>query len=213
MKANLRKLVEIGSHHLGPDGARFPEDIVHMAGALHKELEELLALKNGFFVFESALHIFPLGPASEGYDLGPWNSNDLWRAEYGDMAVGSLFFAEDIFGEQFCLREGRVWRFDPETGEYERVATNLEGWARRILQNYEQETGYPLAHAWQETHGRLPPRERLLPKMPFVLGGEYNVENLYAQDAVKGMKSRAYLARQIRDLPDGAQIQFEITDD
>ena len=51
---------------------------------------------------------------------------------------------------------------------------------------------------------------RLIPKTPFILGGEYNVENLFAFDAVKGMRYRADIWKQIRNLPDGASVQLKV---
>ena len=53
---------------------------------------------------------------------------------------------------------------------------------------------------------------RLLPKIPFALGGEYVVENLYAGRAVDGMRVRAHLATQLVDLPDGAQIEYKVVE-
>jgi len=51
---------------------------------------------------------------------------------------------------------------------------------------------------------------RLMPKIPFVLGGRYRVENLYSLGSASAMKSRGNLARQFKDLPDGAQVRFEV---
>ena len=73
-------------------------------------------------------------------------------------------------------------------------------------------TGYPLAHEWQAAQGRIPAGMRLLPKQPFVLEGDYTLANLYLTDAVEGMKLRGELALQLRDLPDGARVRFEIVD-
>jgi len=213
MGARIRKLLKIASAPLGQPIKQLPEELAGQAGPRQQELAELLRHKNGFFAFESALHVFPVGTVREGYDIQRWNSDDLWRAEYGDMARGLLFFAEDIFGEQFCIREGRVGRFNPETGEVEEVAQDLEAWAALLLEDYEAETGYPLAHDWQRAHGRLRQDQRLIPKIPFVAGGAYAIENLYAQDVVKGMQARANLARQIQNLPDGAQVRLAITDE
>ncbi|MGD9644213.1 MAG: hypothetical protein AB7U73_00785 [Pirellulales bacterium] len=42
------------------------------------------------------------------------------------------------------------------------------------------------------------------------VGGDYVLENLYALDDVKGMRFRASIANQIRDLPDGTKIRFRI---
>lgn len=213
MGAHLDKLVSIASAQLGRVGAPLPAELLGQAGSHAAGLRALLGQKNGFMAFESALHVFPAGSTPNGYSIEQWNAPSLWRAAYGDAAADGLFFAEDIFGEQFCLRSSSIWRFNPETGDSEELAATLEEWAARLLQDYDGETGYPLAHAWQERHGPLPLDRRLLPKIPFVAGGKYALENLYAAEAVEGMKFRAELARQIRNLPDGTPIRFEITDD
>jgi hypothetical protein len=72
------------------------------------------------------------------------------------------------------------------------------------------ETGYWLAHEWQVRHGRLPLTQRLFPKTPFVAGGAYAIDNLYAGEVVEGMRFRGYFANQIRDLPDGARIRLRV---
>lgn len=45
-----------------------------------------------------------------------------------------------------------------------------------------------------------------------MLGGELTPENLSIIDAARGMRSRANLAVQIRDLPDGAAVNFKLVD-
>jgi hypothetical protein len=69
-------------------------------------------------------------------------------------------------------------------------------------------TGYPLGHAGQAIFGQLPAGQRLIPKTPFVLGGQFRVDNLIALEAVEGMNLRSDIWRQIKDLPDGAQIEL-----
>lgn len=199
----LEKLVSIGSGSLaaGP-----------LAG-VPEQLLPLLELSNGFYAFESALHVLPAGaPDGELPGLGEWNSATLWRDAYQELAEGMFFFAEDIFGGQFALRGNEVVSFEPETGEVEVLAGDIEQWAAAVLADYELLTGSGLAHEWQRGHGALAPGTRLLPKRPFVLGGEFTVDNLYQLPAVEGMRLRGQLALQIRDLPDGATIQFKIVE-
>ncbi len=135
-----------------------------------------------------------------------------WRADYQELANDGVFFAEDVFGVQFCLVNGAVATFDPETAEKMTIATNLEEWAQRILEDYEELTGHPLAHEWQIRNGPLPRGQRLVPKTPFVLGGQYTIENLFPLDAERAMRSRAAIAIQIRDLPDGTNIVLKTVD-
>jgi hypothetical protein len=179
-------------------------------GQLGEQLLSLLRNKNGFYAFESALHVLPAATYENEMTLSRWNAFGLWRHEYAGLADKMLFFAEDAFGDQFCLIEGKVCSFDAETGEVKSVASSFEDWARRLLKEYDVLTGYPLMHQWQVKQGALPVGMRLMPKIPFVLGGQFALDNLYTIAAVSGMRTRGNLAKQIKDLPDGAQVEFRI---
>ena len=177
-------------------------------GPRAEELHSLLSARNGFMCFGSALHVLPSGEDERSLEW--WNTHELWRDSYEGMADGFLFFAEDAFGNQFGIRDDRVFFFDAETADTDVVAGSLEEWSKTLLSDYEQITGYPLARSWQEKNGPLPANQRLVAKVPFVVGGQFDVSNLHALDAVKAMRFRGELARQIRDLPDGTPIKFEI---
>lgn len=176
------------------------------------ELYELLARRNGFYAFESALHVFPHGCARGVLDLATWNADETWRTEYGELGRDSLFFAEDAFGFQFCLRPEGVCAFDAETGDVSPMAASIEEWASLLLVDFRVRLAHPLAHEWQLANGPLPPGRRLAPKTPFVLGGAFEVGNLYVADQVELMRFRGRLSRQIHDLPDGAQVTIKVPD-
>ncbi len=203
----VEKLLSIGSEQLAPTS---PVDPELLQGYPHgPELLRMLERKNGFYAFESALHVFPLTSESvSGSSLAEWNSDSLWRSEYGDLASGLLFFAEDILQDQFCLSASGVLRFNAETGGTKPMADSLEDWADIILRNYDYETGWTFASQWQAENGPLPPGKRLMPKSPFFLGGAYSMENLWAGDAVEGMRFKADLAMQTKSLPDGATVRI-----
>lgn len=207
MGAKIEQLLSIAGPSIGP-----PEADPTLGGTtVHNELAELLSARNGFVAFESALHVFPTGRAVQGeMTLEQWNAIDLWRKHYDHLDGGALFFAEDVFGGQFAIRNDAVELFDPETGEFTTLSTTIEGWAAALLDDPAVLTGYPLAHQWQMEHGRLTTQQRLVPKQPFVLGGEFSLQNLYVVDAAVGMRLRGDIARQLKDLPDGATVRFEV---
>ena len=205
------KLLSISSDAISRLERSYPEELSAF-GRLGEELKYLLENRNGFYAFESALHVFPAAHFSGDMTLGRWNSHGLWKFEYAGMADGKFFFAEDVFGNQFCLFGNEIGFFEAETAETQMVASGVEEWASLILKDYAFQTGYPLVHTWQKQHGPLSEGQRLMPKIPFVLGGEFKVENLFEIRAISGMKSRGNLARQIKDLPDGSKIKFEIID-
>lgn len=209
---SLDKLLSIATSSLCAHEPELSDQLRALVESLADELFGMLLERNGFYALESALHVFPSHSSQQEIGIKDWNENSLWRNEYRGLADGYLFFAEDVFGGQFCIKENRVYTFDPETGALAYLADGIEGWAKAIISDYEVLTGYPLAHQWQERNGQLPAKKRLLPKIPFVAGGEFVLDNLYLADVVDGMRFRADIANQIRDLPDGAQIKFNIVD-
>jgi hypothetical protein len=203
----LERLLSISSESLAP-APEAPARILEPY-PLGPELFHMLERKNGFYVFESALHVFPLTSAV-GMSLEEWNSDSLWRNGYKDLAKDFLFFAEDAFQDQFCLSADGVLRFYAETGEHVFMADSIQSWAEQILRDYECETAWPLARKWQVENGSLPAGKRLMPTKPFFLGGEYSTENLWAGDSVEGMRFKADLALQTRRLPDGTAVKLII---
>jgi hypothetical protein len=201
----LEQLVAVGS---GPLNTEQPDAGV----ASWRQLTSLLSACDGFYAFESALHVLPSAPTPSERSVSEWNAAGLWRHAFPALGAEWCFFAEDTFGGQVALGNGGVSLFDPETGEFERVANDLQGWARAVLDNYRVLTGFPLAHEWQIANGALLPGQRLTPKIPFVLGGEFAVENLYAADSVSALLYRAELAGQTRDLADGTPVTFRIVE-
>jgi len=204
---SIEKLVSIGSEALGTPLGAMPEFLGRWR--LGPELFELLKLRNGFYAFESALHVFPITEDS-GSGLEGWNAEPLWRGEYGECTQGLLFFAEDIFQDQFCLREDGVFRFYAETGETALLAPSIEAWAELILDDYREQTGWPLAHDWQAANGPLPRGKRLIPKIPFVLSGEYALDNLWAGNPIEGLSFKASIYKTTRDLPDGTKLKLKV---
>lgn len=208
--SSLVRLLEIASAPLSQSCAQVDSVSMEFPGLLSDELISILRARNGFNAFESALHFFPAQTSLLSVGIDEWNRPGGWRDEYGELSEGCLFFAEDIFGGQFCIKSNCVWQFDPETGERVSMGASLDEWAKRLLSDYEMLTGYPLAHAWQEVNGVIPEGMRLVPRTPFVLKGEFALSNLVLMESERSMRVRGNLARQIKGLPDGAQISFKI---
>lgn len=207
----IEKLVSIGSEALGEPVTLPPKFLENYI--LGSELCQMLKMKNGFYAFEQALHVLPLkSDITNIMTLEDWNSRTLWRSGYGDLTEGFLFFAEDIFGDQFCIstKQAGVFRFDSERGDATFMADSIESWAGRILSDYAVETGWPLANKWQATHGALPLGTRLQPKTPFVYGGEYTLENLWVGDATEGMLFKGDVALKVKDLPEGTRVVLKV---
>jgi hypothetical protein len=211
---SVEKLLSIATAPIVSSGAvKEPASDEWLKNESLKKLFEMLSKKNGFYAFEGALHVLPsIDSAKQENIIGlhAWNESSLWRDWYQGITDGLFFFAEDVFGGQFALRGNEVVSFDPETAEIELLAPSFEDWTGELLVNYEQLTGYTVANAWQQLNGSIPMGMRLLPKTPFILGGSYEVSNLYAIDSIKGMRYRGELWEQLRDLPDGTPVKLSV---
>lgn len=207
MNSCVDKLLELATRALCQE---WPRASVNATEHLNEAIQ-LCLRKNGFYAFESALHVYPMGAGCNSHmHAETWNATDGWKRAYGGTVDSLWCFAEDVFGEQFAISDGAIVSFNPETGEVASLADSLEDWACRILVDYEYLTGYPLARDWQAANRPLHPGERLVPKTPFALGGEYNTANLYAMNATKAMELRGDIYRQICGLSDGARVRVTV---
>ncbi len=205
---SLNKLIRISSE---PEVAELDEPVGPLPAGIDLDvLQELLALlreKNGFYALESALELFPANSATD-VDLISWNSPTGWRRSYPKIPAAMLFFGQDVVCCQFGVGASGVWKLEPESGELELYADSLEQWAARILEDYSYEVAWKLAHDWQQTHGPIPAGMRLLPKQPFVLGGDFVCENMMAVEREIAMQKLGSLHEQIANLPDGEKVQI-----
>jgi len=209
----IEKLCSLGSPSIMAtlDAAKADQTTLALSERHKAELLHMLGIKNGFYAFESALHVFPLVSEHliDNQDLIHWNLPSTWKEAYVEGTSDLFCFAEDIFGYQFSCRQDRIVRFDPETGDVEDLCGTVEEWAALICQDFNLQTGYPIAHKWQAAKGPIQPGNRLVPVYPFVSSqGTYELTNLYEINAVKGMLSRADFARQIKTIPDGTQVKI-----
>lgn len=192
---NIRKLLKISS---SPIKDNSPEkDKISSRG-----LYDLLKHKNGFYAFESSLHVFSDDELIE-------INNFIKRNNLFDRIEGCIYFAEDIFGNLFCLKNGKVYLLDVESEKLEYISESIEDWAGEILKDYNYLTGYPLAHEWQIKNGGIDYGKRLVPKKLFILGGDYNIDNLEAKNRFKSLQFRSDISRQIRDLTDGEEVLID----
>ena len=142
--------------------------------------------------------------------VSAWNDPDLWRAAFDGLADGTPFFAENFLGEQYRIVEGEVTRWDPDTCDHELCGADLDGWLARVRADPAGAAPLWMHEEWEATHGALSTQNHLAPRVPYVLGGEYSLDNVRDLDSVTDLRLRATLATRIRDLPDGASIEFDV---
>lgn len=183
----------------------------------YKELVEdvtyfdfIIESDNGGYFYEQALHIYSYCRDYSFHNIEEVNS--LLQYEYGDIIDGLISFGQDLFGNQFCFNtiEKNVTFFNVETGDRNVVASNFEDWINVINNELDYFTGINVLKTWYLDNNQLALNERLCPKIPFIIGGEFKVENLYAGEFPAFIKAYANIARQIHNLPDGTKIEIKI---
>lgn len=175
---------------------------------------ELLALwqadASGCTLFNHALCIYA-GQSNTGsgiFDIDYWNTKAGWKRFYGDLLDDITFFAEDVFGSQFGITQGTVVRFEPETADVTLHSESLDEWAEKVMVDTAYETGSSLAAAWEAEMGPIPAGHRLLPLIPFAVGGEYTLDNLEAVAKKQAMQKYAWLAQRLLEVAEGEQVEL-----
>lgn len=213
MNHSIGKLLEIASDPIVKSSQFSESDSrIFEENTLADDLLKLLLRRNGFYAFESALLVRPITSTVPPLGIVQWNKDEMWKTEYRLKRNLSelLFFAEDIFGTQFCLSHDNISSFEPESGELKYIASNLDDWAAWILEDYKVRTGWPLAHIWQKQHGPISPGTKLLPKVPLILGGKIAVEQMYEVNDIESMRFRADIANQLANCPDGTKVVIKL---
>ena len=164
---------------------------------------------NGGYFFDNALHIFGTAEETPHHDLN--YINNLFRASFGELSKDIWFFAEDIFGNPYGFYDNNVILFNLETSDKEIVAKDFSGWLNEINNDINYYTGQSLAKELSEDDKfKLAYGKRLCAKYPFVMGGEYSIENLVLKDFENNIDYNSSIAKQIVNLPDGSSIKLDI---
>jgi hypothetical protein len=177
------------------------------------ELRAIYTNFNGGYFWGRALLVRPisrLGSAPLG--VLEWNAESLWRTFYEGACANVTFFAEDAFGIPFGVHNAKVVQFDLETAELTEIAATVNGFVECLLNDVEFLTGAPVLSAWEQEHGALEPGHRLIPKRPFIFGGEFRADNMVAKEDTTGMRIRAEFWRSTKNLPDGTSVALRLVD-
>ncbi|AEG01126.1 DUF1851 domain-containing protein [Methylomonas methanica] len=127
---------------------------------------------------------------------------------------------EEIVGENdfgnLMIRdcEGKYWRLCPEDVYCKVVAENraeLDALSRNqeFLADWYMEA---LVTQARQALGPLPEDRKYHLVIPGALGGEYAISNIKTAPLVELVRFSGDIGRQIKDLPDGSQIELKVVD-
>jgi hypothetical protein len=180
-------------------------------GRVPDAYRHLLNHINGFVMFDGGLHV-------RGAVLSPdWHSlRNIWS---GDLVLHRLYpalretdvpFAQDCLGDQFILRDEVVHRLSAETGELESLGMSLDTFLGKAQGNpVEFLSLHPLLQFMAEG-GRLEPGQLLNAYPPFCMKESGKGVSLKAVPVFEQLRFLADFAKQIVELPEGAEIRIKV---
>ena len=180
-------------------------DDVEILPDLPGDLRRVLIDTNGFILHEGALHVRGASLTPEWHSLREaWLGPNAFHRLYEAVKISDIPFAQDQMGDQFLIRDGVILRLSAETGEIEPLADGLDDFLAKVQNDIETFLTVGLGH-------RMEPGQLLHAFPPFCVRDAVS-PSLRAMAATEVIRFHADLARQIRDVPDGGQIEFKVVD-
>lgn len=164
---------------------------------------------NGGFFFGQSLQVYDLGENKNFNNI--LSVNTTLVENFGDIFKDLFAFAQDIFGNQFVYDQKRdaFAFFCAESGERQSMGNTFSEWLDVFVADRDYYTGQSYEQQWKLQHD-LPFDHRIMPKIPFIIGGDFEVSNFYTSAYPKYHSFNADFAKQIINLPDGQKIKLVI---
>ncbi len=187
-----------------------PIDDAELLDRLPVELVSILEERNGVVALSGGFHL-------RGACIAPeWHS--LRAAMEGPLALHRLFpevqpsdipFAEEACGDQFLLRDGVVHRMASEAGDVGSLEVGLIPFLESVRDDGIATLNLEPLVAFLEAGQKLEPGQLLSVYPPFILAASEQGVSLKAVASGERRIFLADLARQLHDLPDGAEITLK----
>ena len=141
---------------------------------------------------------------------------DAIRKSWSWCGVDPVEIADaNAFGNLLIRDErGEYWRLCPEDVYCEKIATSKAD-LEALLSTEEFQVDWQMAELVMQARdsvGELNEGYSYCLKIPGLLGGEYGGTNLASAPTIELIHFSGSLAEQIKDLPDGAEINLDIVD-
>lgn len=174
---------------------------------LPASLRAALAEHDGFIVDDGAFHMRGVGEGHPGWHrldgcvVGQGGVFDAYEV----LEPGDVVFGQNMLGDQFVLRGEAVHFLDAEVGELERVAPTLAAFLSTVNEEGDNLPRYGGRAA-------LEPGELMHAHPPFCCVTDSGSYRLHPTPAEELHAFHVELYEQMRDLPEGAKLEFEVSD-
>ncbi len=117
----------------------------------------------------------------------------------------------DLFGNQFVIENDLISFLNIESGELTEVCSDRRYLIDAIEKDFDYFTVRNISEKLSHTDIiQLANGFRFCPKFPFVLGGEYEFNNIYLKECFSNIDLNFSIAFQMHNLPDGTKVKIKI---
>ena len=174
-------------------------------------LRDALRVRNGCIAYRGGFHVRGACREPAWHSLREaWEGPGAFHVLYEEVLETDVPFAEDGLGDQFLLRGVEVWHLWAETGEIEFKSPTLDEFMAEILERPTEMLSLEPVTAFLDAGQELRPGQLLMAYPPFCVSQSDQGVTLTAVSTPERREFLATIARQIHDLPDGAEVQFKV---
>lgn len=186
-------------------------DDTDLLSELTGDLRGLLETINGFIQFHGGLHLRGACSKPDWHSLRlVWKGDEALHTKYESLTPSDIPFAQDCIGDQFLLREGKVFRLVGETGEIKAAASGLTSFLEAANADPLEYLQLQPLYQLHREGGKLEPGELILVYPPFCMKESTDGVSLRAVPALDLIDFHADFASQLP--PDGSGLSIEIVD-
>lgn len=139
-----------------------PLDDLELLGRLPSELQQLLAIRNGFVAYRGAIYVRgactePAWHALRAAMEGP----NAYHTRTINVDPADIPFAQDALGRQFLLRTGKVYRVDPNRSALDELGLDLTQFLHMLYEHPQRLLPLDALLEFEATGATLRPGETL----------------------------------------------------
>lgn len=163
-------------------------------------LKDFYSVTNGFVAFNGGLHIrgcvlSPKWHSLREYWIGDTNLKEL----FGSIERDDIPFAQDCFGDQYVIRDNRIWRLSAETDEIENLEISFNDFLGAV-----ETKPLEFLNIEKIEPNTLGPGQIFNVVPPFcVESSEYSFKPLQIEEQIRYLSD---FSKQIKIIPDGRDI-------
>ncbi len=188
-----------------------PIDDEAILARVPEPLAAALRARNGCIAYRGGFHVRGACREPAWHSLrAAWEGPEAFHVLYEEVLDTDVPFAEDGLGDQFLLRGAEVWHLWAETGEIEAKAPTLEAFFSELTDHATDVLSLEPVMAFLDAGQELKPGQLLMAYPPFCVSQSDQGVTLTAIGTAERREFLATIARQIHDLPDGAEVQFKV---